>query len=191
MSNIKNQILLDEYYKENAKKIRKMVDKILLRFGGISQKDYDDFYSLANEVFVDVLNKYDETKEFEGFLYSCLLNKIKSEITTRNRAKRKVDRLSISLDTPVGDEGEVILADVIKDDFDLEKEVLERNDAEKYSARMSLYLSKLSNLQREVLSFQAKGYSPKEIQNELQISKKEYSDCKSAICAYRNISILF
>ena len=59
MDNIRNQVLLDEYYGDNAKRIREVVDRILLKFGGIYQKDYDDFYSLANEVFVDVLKRYD------------------------------------------------------------------------------------------------------------------------------------
>lgn len=45
-----NTPLLEEYYAQNAKKIRNMVDKILSGFGGVTQKDYDDFYSLANEV---------------------------------------------------------------------------------------------------------------------------------------------
>lgn len=191
MNNIQKQALLNEYYEKDAKKLRKEVDKILLKFGGIYQKDYDDFYSLANEVFVDVLDRYDESKDFEGFLYSCLLNKIKTEITARNREKRKIDRLSISLNTPIVEEGEVILADVIEGDFDMEKEIFEENEEERYSARMALYLSKLSKMQREILRFHVAGYSPQEIQKELHISKKKYSDCKSAIYAYRNISILF
>ena len=50
-----NTPLLEEYYAQNAKKIRNMVDKILSGFGGVTQKDYDDFYSLAKEGFVAVL----------------------------------------------------------------------------------------------------------------------------------------
>ena len=64
--------ILDLYYADNAKKLRNTVDKILFKFGGLSNKDKDDFYSLANEVFVDVIKRYDRTKSFDGFLYSCL-----------------------------------------------------------------------------------------------------------------------
>ena len=39
-----NDNLLEEYYTQNARKLRRMVDRILRRFSGISQKDYDDFY---------------------------------------------------------------------------------------------------------------------------------------------------
>lgn len=190
MDNIQKQILLDEYYENNAKRLHEIVDRILLKFGGIYQKDYDDFYSLANEVFTDVLNKYEESKDFEGFLYSCLLNKIKTEITARNRDKRKVDRLSISLNTPIGENEDTILADIIEADFDMETEIIGK-DEDTYSARMTLYLSKLSKMQREILRYQADGFSPQEIKQELQISDKKYSDCKLAIGAYRNVSVLF
>ena len=90
--------ILDSYYADNARKLHRTVDKILVKFGGLSGKDKDDFYSLANEVFADVIRRYDEKQSFDGFLYSCLSNKIMTEITRRNREKRKADRMSISLD---------------------------------------------------------------------------------------------
>ena len=77
--------ILDGYYKDNAQKLRAIVDKLLRDFGGISQKDYDDFYSLANAVFAGALKQYDAARDFDGFLYSCLSNRIKTEITRRNR----------------------------------------------------------------------------------------------------------
>lgn len=51
--------MLKAYYADNARKLHKTVDKILLKFGGLSDKDMDDFYSLSNEVFVDVMRRYD------------------------------------------------------------------------------------------------------------------------------------
>ena len=182
--------ILNTYYADNAKKLHRVVDKILLKFGGLSDKDLDDFYSLANEVFVDVIKRYDGEQSFDGFLYSCLSNKIMSEITRRNREKRKADRMSISIDTPVGEEKNLTLGDTIADDFDVEKEVLE-DDEEEYSSKMLLYLSKLSNLQKEVLKLNIAGYLPNEIREELHISEKEYADCYAAIHSYRNVSILF
>lgn len=53
--------ILDSYYADNAKKLHKVVDKIVLKFGGLSNKDLDDFYSLANEVFTDIMKKYDDS----------------------------------------------------------------------------------------------------------------------------------
>ena len=87
--------ILDSYYADNAKKLHKVVDRILSKFGGLSNKDTDDFYSLANEVFAEIMTRYDYEQSFDGFLYSCLSNKIMTEITRRNREKRKEDRMSV------------------------------------------------------------------------------------------------
>lgn len=182
--------ILVTYYSNNAKKLHNTVDRILLKFGGISDKDMDDFYSLANEVFVDVMRRYDGSQSFDGFLYSCLLNKIKTEITRRNREKRKADRMSISIDTPVGDDENCTIGDIIADDFSIEKKLFEEKE-EGYSRRMLLYLSRLSNIQKEVLRLNIAGYLPNEIREELHINEKEYTDCYAAIHSYRNVSVLF
>lgn len=182
--------IVDTYYVNNAQKLRGIVDKILLQFGGLSDKDKDDFYSLANEVFVDVMKRYDHEKSFDGFLYSCLCKKIKTEMTRRNRYKRKADRMSVSIDTPIGDDEGSTLGDVIADEFNIEKILFEERE-DGYSKRMLLYLDKLSSLQKEVLRLTVVGYSPCEIREELHMSGKQYSDCYAAIHSYRNVSILF
>lgn len=182
--------ILNTYYENNAKKLHEMVDKILLKFGGLSDKDRDDFYSLANEVFVDVMKRYDKKQSFDGFLYSCLSNKIKTEITRRNRNKRRIDRMSIPIDTPINEEENVTLSDMIADSFDMEKEIL-GEEGEGYSSKMTLYLNRLSKIQKEILKLVIAGFGPHEIQKELHISEKEYSDENRAIHSYRNVSILF
>lgn len=182
--------LLNLYYKDNARKLHKIVDKILLKFGGLSYKDLDDFYSLANEVFVDVMRRYDDSQSFDAFLYSCLLNKIKSEITRRNREKRKADRMSVSIDSPIGDDENSTIGDTIADKLSVEKEIFDKSD-QGYSRRMLEYLSKLSNLQKEVLRLNIDGYLPGEIREELNISEKQYADCYAAIHSYKNVSVLF
>ncbi len=181
--------ILSAYYEDNARKLRGTVDKILLNFGGLSDKDRDDFYSLANEVFLDVMNRYDNSQPFDVFLYSCLSNRIKTEITERNREKRRADRYAISIDTPVND-GESTIGDLIPDNCNVEKEIFEEKE-EGYSRRMMLYLSKLSNLQREVLRLDADGYRPHEIKEKLHMTEKQYTDCCTAIHSYRNVSVLF
>lgn len=35
--------IVNAYYADNAKKLHKTVDKILVRFGGLTDKDTDDF----------------------------------------------------------------------------------------------------------------------------------------------------
>lgn len=182
--------ILNRYYENNAAKLHRMVDGILMKFGGLSNQDMDDFYSLANEVFVDVLKRYDGSQTFESFLYSCLSNRMKTEMTRRNREKRRADRLSVPIDMPMGDEEGFTLGDTLADSFDLERELLE-NKEEGYSPRVESYLGKLSQLQKEVLWLGAAGYLPNEIKAELQIDEKQYADCYAAIHSYRNISVLF
>lgn len=182
--------IINEYYENNAEKLNRMIDKILLRFGGLSGKDKDDFYSLANEVFIDVIRRYDKSQSFEAFLYTCLLNKIKSEMTKRNREKRKADRMSVSIDTPVGEDEKFTIGETIKSDFNIEKEIFQDSE-EMYSSKMLLYLSKLSTLQKEVLEYIAAGYLPNEIKEELHINDKQFADCKAAIHSCRNVSVLF
>lgn len=178
------------YYENNAQKLRNMVDKILYKLGFAGLVDYEDFYSLANEIFVDVIKRYDGSRPFDGFLYTCLSNKFKTEMTRRNRQKRQADRMVVSIDTPMGDDENSTLGDMIADKISVETEIFEKNE-EGYSRKMMLYLSRLSNLQKEILRLTAVGYMPNEIREELHISEKRYSDCKEAIHSYRNVEILF
>ena len=181
--------ILNTYYADNAKKLHRTVDKILLKFGGLSDKDLDDFYSLANEVFVDVMKRYDNSQSFDGFLYSCLSNKIKSEMTKRNREKRKADRMSISIDTPISDDKSITIGDTIADDFDVEKEIF--GEENQKSTKIERYLDKLSKRQRKVVELLAASYSSGEIQDILHITQKEYTDALLGIHSYDNISLLF
>lgn len=182
--------ILFTYYADNAKRLHMLVDKILLKFGGLSNKDLDDFYSLANEVFVDVMRQYDGSKSFDSFLYSCLSNRIKTEMTKRNREKRRIDRLCVSIDALLDGGGEAAAGDLIVDDFTVEREVFDKRESG-YSQRMLIYLSRLSSLQKEILRLDMAGYLPDEIKEKLHISEKQYSDCYAAIRSYRNVSILF
>lgn len=182
--------ILLAYYSDNAGKLHNMVDKILLKFGGLSDKDLDDFYSLANEVFVEVMRRYDDSRSFDGFLYSCLLNRIKTEMSRRNREKRRADRMSVSIDAPVGDDEDSTVGDLLVDEKTIEKELFDERE-EGYSRRTLLYLSRLSSLQKEILRLNMAGYLPNEIKEELHIGEKQYADCCAAIHSYRNVSVLF
>lgn len=183
--------ILETYYADNAKKLHKIVDKILMKFGGLSGRDKDDFYSLANEVFVDVMKRYDSKQSFDGFLYSCLSNKIKTDITKRNREKRKADRLSISLDAFTEDEEGRSLLEFIASDFDTFEEVTRRQGSGQYQDKIQRYISKLSNQQVNILNLLMDGYKPGEIQKILEISSKEYVDHLHIMRSYENVKILF
>ena len=181
--------IINSYYADNAKKLHGMVDKILLKFGGLSDKDRDDFYSLANEVFVDVMRRRGDLQAFDVFLYSCLSNRIKTEISKINCEKRMADRLAVSIDAPVGEDEDLTLGDLIADRFDMENAVLDKL-GEGYGKRVILYLNRLSKLQKEVLKLTVDGYPSNEIREKLHINKKQYADCNAAIHSYRNVSVL-
>lgn len=183
--------ILDTYYADNAKKLHRVVDRILSKFGGLTYKDRDDFYSLANEVFADVMKRYDYEQSFDGFLYSCLSNKIMSEITKRNREKRKADRMSISLEA-TNDKGEdYSLLDCLASDFDTFEEASKCQENGQYQDKVQQYISRLSNQQVNILNLLIDGYKPFEIRRILDISKNEYADNLSVMRSFENVKVLF
>lgn len=185
----KHEDLINLYFKENGKKLYTMIDQILFKLKFDVEKS--DFYSLGSEIFLDALCRYDETQDFNGFLYSCLINKFKTEMTRRNRQKRQGDNNSISIDTPIGNEdGNFTIGDTIPSKSTIEKKIFEERE-EGYSKEMCRYLGRLSDLQKEVLRLISIGFMPSEILEELHINQKMYEDCYQAIHSYRNISLLF
>lgn len=184
----KHKEIVDPYFENDAKKIRTMIDKILFKLK--FDVENSDFYSLGNEIFLDVMCRYDGLQDFEGFLYSCLMNKFKTEMTRRNRQKRQCDANAISIETPIGNkEDGFTIGDTIKSKSTIERDFFEEK-TEMYSSEMCQYLNKLSDLQKEVLYLISIGFKPSEILEELHINKKMYEDCYNAIHSYRNTSIL-
>lgn len=198
--------IVELYYDDGAKKLHRMVDGILHKLH-VPPMDKDDFYSLANEVFANVIKEYDASKPFEAFLYTCLYKKFCTEIANRTRDKRctkvkveeigdngeKIVRFQIipdeRLDAPVGDDTTATLGDMIASGFDMEQDAGQHTES--YSEKMLAYLDRLSNLQRNVLMLHASGYLPFEIRKKLGINEKQYADCCIAIHSYRNVSVLF
>ena len=184
----KHKDLVDLYFKNDGKVLYSLIDKVLFKLKFDVEKS--DFYSLGSEIFLDALCRYDETQDFNGFLYSCLINKFRTEMTRRNRQKRQCDNNSISIDTPIGNEdGNFTIGDTIASKSTIEKEFFEERE-ESYSKEMCRYLGRLSNLQKEVLRLISIGFMPSEILEELHINQKIYEDCYQAIHSYRNISVL-
>ena len=179
---------IEDYFKGNAQKLHTVVDKVLKRLN-FHDVDTESYYSLAHEIFYNSLNYYDETKSFNKFIYSCLYKKFCTEMTRSCRQKRQADKNGISIDTPIGDDENSTLGDILADKNTVEKEIFEEKEIG-YSKEMRQYLERLSILQREVLHLISIGYTPDDIIEELHINKKQYDDCYNAIHSYRNISIL-
>ena len=185
---------LEKYYINNGKKLEKLVNKILtkLKFFDVAT---DEFVSLANEIIANSMYDYDFKQNFDGYIYRCLENKFKTEMTRRNRIKRTADRNSISWETPIEDENGQTIGELISDTkiavhFDIDKTFFE-DDGEKYSEKMLKYIKTLSVLQKEVVKLIISGYAPLEIREILHITQKEYNDCLESMASYKNISIFF
>lgn len=179
------------YCENNMVKLRMIAYPIFIKYGGITPKDYDDFYSEANKTVLSAVRIFDNSKgdDFEKFLKGCLSRKFKTLMTRRNRNKRIADRTCVSLDTPIGDENGSTLADMLPSGFDIEEELAEEIGISSDS-KMEKYLDKLSKKQRQVAVYLADGYKPSEIRELLHITEREFSDCMMAIRSYKNIKIL-
>lgn len=171
--------ILQSYYANNGRKLHAVVDKILKKFGGISQKDYDDFYSIANNILADISVKgdYDETKgDFGGYFYTKLYRDIQDEVTARNRQKRRADKEAISIYSPLGEDDEDgTLVDIIGSDYSIEKE-LDKSGVMK-DEKVEIYLNSLSKTTRKVIEMKMSDYSVDEIKNNLNLTNKDYDRC--------------
>ena len=90
--------IINDLYQNNGRKIHQMCDKRLRRFGGLAQKDYDDFYSAANEACTVAMGTYEENKEVLRDIYteqSSLLSlmKYRSETVTSGEQRDFVFQL--------------------------------------------------------------------------------------------------
>lgn len=195
--------IINSYFENDAKKLHKVVDKVLRSLHFVDA-DKEEFYSLANEIFVtEIMPNYNPEKSFEAFLYSTLYKKFCTAMTKSTRYKRctkiKVEEDDGTIKTivipderlnaPIGDEDNATLEDVISCNHTVESEIFGEKEVG-YSKKMTQYLDRLSLLQKEVLRLISIGFTADEILDELSINKKQYDDCYAAIHSYRNIAIL-
>ena len=182
--------IINDLYQNNGRKIHQMCNKRLHKFGGLAQKDYDDFYSAANEACTLAMGTYEENKgSFEGYLYRTIQFAIIDEIQKRNRYKRRAERLCISIDMPVGEDESCTLGGLLTDSFDMEKAVFGEEIEE--NPKIERYLNRLSKCQRKIVELLAASYGAAEIQEVLHITQREYADAMTTIRSYENIKILF
>lgn len=192
---------VDFYCKNENKELKKIVNPILaMRFSWISQKDYDDLYSIASEVVWDCEEKFDgkkvKTKKFKSFVSTCIHNKIKSYITHMNRDKRMAKDKdgnplhNSSLDAPISDENGMTIGDTVQSDFDIDIALSETTDCG-CSDKMEVFLESLSETPRKIAEMIMSGYSDADIKENLGLSDKEYQDCWKTINSYEKKRVLY
>lgn len=184
--------VLQPYCENDMKLLKKMSRSIFMRFNEpLTNADYDEFYSIANMTLWQAYNSYnpDMGVSFEGFLYSCLQKKFKTELTRRHRQKRVLDQFATSLDAM--NEEDCNLLDFIPSDFDTFEEAIEKQEKERFQDKIQQYISRLSNQQVNILNMLIDGYKSNEIRQILKISSREYADNLQIMRSYELVKILF
>nr|DAH72743.1 MAG TPA: RNA polymerase sigma factor [Bacteriophage sp.] len=179
------EMILEEYCANEMKKLKQICYPLLIKIGGISEKDYDDFYSIALDALADSALRYDETKkcQFNTFLIGNIRRKFNTEIRDRNRAKRIPAKKLESTSNLVTEDG-VELGETIPSKFDTYETACEYLFE---GTKIERYLDKLSYIQRKIVSLLSDGYKAKEIRELLHMDNKQYSNNLAAIQAYENI----
>ena len=179
------EMILEEYCANEMKKLKQICYPLLIKIGGISEKDYDDFYSIALDALADSALRYDETKkcQFNTFLIGNIRRKFNTEIRDRNRAKRIPAKKLESTSNFVTEDG-VELGETIPSKFDTYETACEYLFE---GTKIERYLDKLSYTQRKIVSLLSDGYKAKEIRELLHMNSKQYSNNLAAIQAYENI----
>lgn len=180
--------VLEEYCNNEMQKLKQICYPMIVKMGGISDKDYDDFYSIALEVLADSVFKFSDDKDckFSTYLTGNISRRFKSELRDRNRNKRiaakDIDSLSILIcadGTP--------LSETIPSSFDTFEQACGSNIS---GTRVERYLNKLSKKQRKIILLLSDGYKAKEIQEMLHINSRVYNQNLSAIKCYENVKEL-
>ena len=208
--------ILESYYKvnedkpeESAKKLHNVVDKILKRFGGITDIDRDECYSIANlEITKYVKSQLDkgiedfDEDQFNGFIYFAISRKVKMHITRKNRQKRckivtkmedgkeiKEYIYPTSLDNLMSDDGKTKMIDIIPSDFDIESNI-DVGELLNLGENVVKYISSLGCIERKIADLIMQGCNSTEIKNILKLSDKEYNTYLSDMKEYEKRQLL-
>ena len=208
--------ILESYYKvnedkpeESAKKLHNVVDKILKRFGGITDIDRDECYSIANlEITKYVKSQLDkgiedfDEDQFNGFIYFAISRKVKMHITRKNRQKRckivtkmedgkeiKEYIYPTSLDNLMSDDGKTKMIDIIPSDFDIESSI-DVGELLNLGENVVKYISSLGCIERKIADLIMQGCNSTEIKNILKLSDKEYNTYLSDMKEYDKRKLL-
>ena len=208
--------ILESYYKvnennpeESAKKLHNVVDKILKQFGGITDIDRDECYSIANlEITKYIKSQLDkgiedfDEDQFNGFIYFAISRKVKMHITRKNRQKRCkiVTRMEdgkeikeyiypTSLDNLMSDDGKTKMIDIIPSDFDIESSI-DVGELLNLGENVVKYIRSLGKIERQIADLIMQGCNSTEIKSILKLSDKEYNTYLSDMKEYEKRQLL-
>lgn len=201
-------------FANEAKEMKKICNKEMMQFGGISEMDYDDFYSQVgwdvSKAKIRFEKNYDSSKEktFKDYIYGVIKLAVWKQMTKRNRSKRQVIikreivdnngniitekeyMPTASLDAPIKEEINMTIGDIIQSDFDIDVAISETTECG-YSDKMEIFISSLSETPRKIAEMIMSGYSVEDIKEKLGLTDKEYKDCWKMINSYEKKRVLY
>lgn len=177
--------LCEEYSRNEMAKLKVLADKIFKKFGGLSQKDYDDFYSIANEYLFKAATTFDSSMDctFETYLYGILDKKFKSEMTRRNRGKRVREKDIDSFEKPIDAESETTLGDTIVGENGIQID-------EGYSDNVAAFMNVLSLREKQFCELIMDGQDSSQIKEIMNLTDKEYSLLLGSLRKFDKASLL-
>lgn len=171
------------YYGDNCAYMHDLCKRVLAKL----QIPWDDEYlGIADFVMADLVERF-KTKpddyDFDRYFMMCFSNKVKTDLTTRNREKRKSNMNAVPLETHIENAEGLTLGDVIPDpDSSVEDIVFPKKN--ELQERVQKYLDNLSKTERKIADLIMDGMSLQDIPNELGITKSTFNEIMTRMRSY-------
>lgn len=191
--------IVNYYYEKDRKALKSICNKILSQIWNDVPFYYrDDFESVAGLTILQSLNTYNLKKgsqklddirkyvnasiklNFISYIYN--INNLKHggdgnwdpEKRDENgkKVKKSVKVKFVNLDDKVKEDSDSTYADIIKGGKSVEEIIFE----DKKDSKLEACINKLNKTQKKIVSLMIDGYKPNEIQEELQLTNKQYFD---------------
>lgn len=198
------QISRIQYYSEDECKrlksiVKSILDKKLLFLKQLSNDDYDEFYSIANEQLLYAVIEYDSDKcdKFEPFLYTYILRKLTTLTRDMTRSTRCLKKYETDEhgNVVLGDDGKpiVIIEEIVRLDRPVDNgsgkmvnlyETIPDNKVyvdETLSKEMYEYLNSLSRREKELLHLLEKGHPRPYICDKMHITVQTFNRLKDSL----------
>lgn len=187
---------IEYLYANDQKELKQLCNKAMKKFGGLSQKDYDCFYSRAGYDISVSIQSYDPSKEksFLDYVSGVIKFSVLKEMNYRNSAKRqlivekeeldsdgqivkKKEYISnVSIDAPIGDESGLTIGDTLMSDFNMEEYAVSTLTNEFDDEKINELFNSMTKTQKKIIDLKLNSVSVSEIKGKLGLSNQEYSD---------------
>ena len=187
------QQIVDRFCVNEMRELKKICYPKIRRVSGDSNMDDDDIYSIAMDVLIDSIKRYDDLQgKFDSFLSNNIQNKINTYIRdTKYRTKRSnvqkgengknIYVPNIPIDAPT-DEG-INIVERIDSGFQIEEELPEEIGFS-LEENVEEYLNSLSEIQKKIAKYIMTGYTPSEIRVQLGLTEKQYAEHFAVMRSY-------